>query len=789
MEALCSAMKWIFKFIKWIFILGCVGMMVGVLTLAAVFMHFIQDLPKIEKLEDYRPSIITSVYADDHRKIAEFYTERRIVVPIADMPQNLLNAFIASEDARFYEHRGIDFFSILRAMIKNLAAGEIVQGGSTITQQVTKSFLLSPERSYQRKIKEAILAYRLDKHFTKDQILYLYLNQIYLGHGAYGVAAAAENYFGKSVKELNLAECAMLAGLPQAPSRYSPFSNPESAKKRQQYVLHRMVEEGYITREMADQAFETPLNITPRRNFYMDKAPYYAEYVRQKLIGMYGKDAVYSQGYDVYTCADIDMQQMADKAVDKGLRDLDKRQGYRGPLRHLNADEFEPFLKEINSQLELSPLCEGAIVKGVVADVDDAANTVSVRMGNQRGIIALKDMKWARKPDPEVYWTDAPVLHPGNVLKKNDVILVRVIGKSHNGDEWDLALEQEPEVQASLMCIETETGEVKAMVGGRNFFNSQFNRATQSLRQPGSAFKPIIYAAALDKGFTPATTIMDSPIVFEDPDSESVWKPENYDEKFYGRTLFREGLIKSRNVVTVKILQRIGVDYAIKYAKKLGITSKLERNLSLALGASDVTLLELVNAYSVFANKGDLVAPCFIKKIVDRDGRVVYTHEPVRQKIIDESTAYVMTHLMMEVVQFGTGWRVKALNRPAAGKTGTTNNMFDAWFVGYTPEYVTGVWVGFDDKKSIGKKETGASAASPIWLDFMQQALDGKPVRDFEVPASVVFAKIDAETGLLPQPGSPAVYECFKEGSAPTEYTPEPGTITGTEDFFKDELQ
>jgi penicillin-binding protein 1A len=782
-------MKWFFKIIKWLFFLGVLGVMVGALALGAVIMHYIQDLPKIEKLEDYRPSIITSVYADDDRKIAEFYTERRIVAPLAELPQNLINAFIASEDARFYEHKGIDVYGIIRAMLKNLAAGGIVQGGSTITQQVTKSFLLSPERSYRRKIKEAILAYRLDRQLTKDQILYLYLNQIYLGHGAYGVGAAAENYFGKAVNKLNLAECAMLAGLPQAPSRYSPFSNPESAKARQQYVLNRMVEEDYITQDLADQAAKTPINITPRRNFYMENAPYYAEYVRQKLIDMYGRDVIYNQGYDVYTCANIDMQKMADKASEKGLRDLDKRQGYRGPLEQLKANDIEAFLQTIESQLVLSPLQEGDIVKGVVADVDDTANTVFVRIGNQQGKIALKDMKWARKPNPEVHWSETTVYHPGEVLKKNDVILVRVIKKLEGQPDWDLALEQEPLVQSSLVCAEAETGEVKVMVGGRNFSESQFNRAVQSLRQPGSAFKPIIYAAALDRGFTPATTIVDSPIVFEDPESDSVWKPENYDEKFYGKTLFREGLIKSRNVVTVKLLQRIGVDYAIKYAKKLGITSKLERNLSLSLGASDVTLLELVNAYSVFANKGNLVAPCFIKRIVDRDGQVVYEHQPSRQQVIEESTAYVITHLMEEVVQFGTGWRVKALNRPVAGKTGTTNNLFDAWFVGYTPDYVTGVWVGFDDKKTIGKKETGASAASPIWLDFMQQAQEGKPVRDFEVPASVVFAKIDSETGLLPRPGSPAVFECFKEGSAPTEYTPDPGAMTETEDFFKDDIQ
>jgi len=785
-----SEMKWVVGIFKFLFFLGLLGCAAGALVMFAVYMHFTQDLPKIEKLEDYRPPIITTVYSDDDRKIAEFYSERRVVVALSEMPQDLVNAFIAAEDARFYQHKGIDIHSIIRAMLKNLLAGEIVQGGSTITQQVTKSFLLSPERSYQRKIKEAILAYRLDKQFSKDQILYLYLNQIYLGHGAYGVGAAAENYFGKTVKELNLAECAMLAGLPQAPSRYSPFTNPDSAKNRQLYVLNRMIEEGYISEEQAKKASETALNITARRDFFMETAPYYSEHVRKQLIDMYGKEKIYNEGYAVYTSANIEMGQMAEEAIAKGLKELDKREGYRGPLEHLDPGDIETFSQAIEGQLILSPLQAEAVVKGVVAEVDDAADTVSVRIGNEHGVIALKDMKWARKPDPEVHWSEATVYHPGEVLKKGDVILVRVIKKSENQKDWELALEQEPAVQSSLVCIEAETGEVKVVVGGRDFSESQFNRAVQSLRQPGSAFKPIIYAAALDRGYTPASVIIDSPIVFEDPETESVWKPDNYDNKFYGMTLFREGLIKSRNVVTVKILQGIGVEYAIKYAKKLGIKSSLAHNLSLSLGSSDVTLLELVNAYAVFANKGFLVSPCFIKRIVDRDGRVVYEHQTNRQQVVEANTAYVLTHLLEEVVQFGTGWRVKALNRPVAGKTGTTNNLFDAWFVGYTPDYVSGVWVGFDDKKSIGKKETGASAASPIWLDFMQRALAGKPVREFEVPESVVFTKIDADTGKLPLPGSRnAIFECFKDGTAPREYTKAPDAITENEDFFKDEIQ
>lgn len=783
-------MKLLFRIFKIMFFLGLLGAVAGVLAIGGIYMHFVQDLPKISKLEDYRPPIITTVYADDDRKIAEFYNERRIVVPLSEMPKNLVHAFIAAEDSRFYQHTGIDIYSILRAMIKNLEAGEIVQGGSTITQQVTKSFLLSPERSYQRKVKEAILSYRMDKQFTKDQILYLYLNQIYLGHGAYGVGAAAENYFGKPVKDLTLAECAVMAGLPQAPSRYSPFTSPESAKKRQTYVLNRMVEDGYITQAQAKEAGNMPLNITPRRNLYMENAPYYAEYIRKQLIDMYGKDKVYNEGYDVYTCANIDMQKMADKAIDTGLRELDKREGYRGPLEHLAPEAVEAFLRSIESQLILAPLQKDAIVKGVVTGVDDKTEEVAVRIGNERGVIALKDMKWARKPDPEVEATAAGVNRSSEVLKKGDVILVRIMQKKENQQIWELALEQEPEVQSSLVCVEAETGEVKVVVGGRDFSESQFNRAVQSLRQPGSAFKPIIYAAALDRGYTPASVIIDSPIAFEDPETESVWKPDNYDNKFKGVTLFREGLIESRNVVTIKILQGIGVDYAIKYGRKLGITSSLARNLSLALGSSDVTLLELVNAYAVFDNKGYRVPPCFIKRIVDRDGHVVYEYQSDRQQVIDPSTAYVITHLMEEVVQFGTGRRVRALNRPAAGKTGTTNNLFDAWFVGFTPDYITGVWVGFDDKKSLGKRETGASAASPIWLDFMQQALEGKPVRVFDVPENVVFAKIDTDTGKLPLPGAQnTIFECFKEGTAPKEYNKQPNAITDTDDFYKDEIQ
>jgi penicillin-binding protein 1A len=780
--------SWV-RILKWSLWMVFLLMFMGVAATLLVFLYLSRDLPKITSLKDYHPSIITTVVSDDNRKIAEFYKERRIVKPLESMPQPLQQAFIAAEDARFYKHRGIDFFSIIRAFFKNLEAGTIVQGGSTITQQVTKSFLLTPERSYERKIKEAILAYRIDKTFSKEDILYLYLNQIYLGHGAYGVQAASENYFGKSVDELNLAEAAMLAGLPQAPSRYSPFHYPERAKQRQIYVLNRMVAEGFITDLMASDAINTTLDIQPRRNWYLEKVPVYTEDIRRYVEKQYGEKALYTQGLKIYAAVNIEMQKIAREEIQKGLKALDQRQGYRGPLQKLEADQIETFSQELEKELQLKPLAPGLTTKGVVIAVDDKAGQATVRMGSQRGTIHIDDMLWARKPNPEVAYYQARVRRPSQALAVGDVIEVEVKDKGSEEGQWLLKLYQTPEVQAAMMCIEAGTGLVKVMVGGRDFLSSQFNRAVQSRRQPGSAFKPIIYSAALDKGYTPATVIIDSPIVFKDEEHDFTWKPKNYGKKFYGPTLLRQALAKSRNVVTIKILQDIGIDYVLGYATKLGVQSELSRDLSVALGSSGVSLLEIVQAYSVFANQGYLVQPAFITKIEDRFGNVLEEMNPIREKVIEKSTAYMMTSLLEGVVKFGTGQRVRALKRPVAGKTGTTNNLYDAWFVGYTPRYITGVWVGFDQERSLGKGETGSRAASPIWLGFMQGVLQKEPVRVFQVPEGVVFAKIDAETGLLPIPESKkTIFECFKEGSVPTEYTSKPGTVTDPEHFFKQDL-
>ncbi len=777
------------KIVRWACWSFVVLVICALLAGAGTYFYLSENLPRITSLKDYRPPVITTVYSDDNRKIAEFYKERRIVVPLSKMPTMLKEAFVAAEDARFYTHKGIDVFSIIRAFFKNIEAGTIVQGGSTITQQVTKSFLLSPEKSYTRKLKEAILAYRIDKSFSKNEILFLYLNQIYLGHGAYGVEAASENYFGKSVQELNLAECAILAGLPQAPSRYSPFRHPERAKQRQIYTLNRMVAEDYITNIQATEAINRVLDIKPRRNWYIEEVPVYTEHIRRYLEKKYGADNLYKEGLQVYAAVNIEMQKAARREITKGLKALDKRQGYRGPLNHLAPEEIEAYSKELQNEHDEKPLEEGQAVKGVVVGVSDNEKKVSVRLGNVLGTLDIKDMRWARKPDPEVSFYEDRVNRPGDVLRVGDVILATIKGKIEDTDLWSLALEQTPKVQAALLCLETESGHVKVMVGGLDFKESQFNRAIQSRRQPGSAFKPVIYAAAVDKGYTPATMIIDSPIVFQDTERDFTWKPKNYKEKFFGPTLLRDALAKSRNVVTIKILRDVGIDYAIDYARKLGITSKLSRDLSLALGSSGVSLLELVNAYSVFANSGYRVEPVFVTKIVDRDGNVIEEAPPVREKVMEQNTAYIMTSLLESVVKHGTGRRVGALGRPVAGKTGTTNNLFDAWFVGFTPRYVTGTWVGFDEEGSLGKHETGARAASPIWLGFMQNIMQDKPVRAFQVPEGIVFSKIDAQTGLLPIPESEkTIFECFKEGTVPTEYTPKPNKFIDPEQFFKSDM-
>ncbi len=780
-------------FFKILFTLFSIVVVLG-LSVGAYFAYlWSSNLPYVGSVKDYQPPVITRIYSDDGRIIGRLWEEKRTVVPVSDFPKQLINAFVAAEDSRFFEHQGVDIQGIARAFLKNLSAGKVEQGGSTITQQVTKSLILkNVKKTYRRKVREAILSIQLEKSFSKEHILYLYLNQIYLGHGAYGVEAASQTYFHKPAKELTLAEAALLAGLPQAPARYSPVSHFDRAKARQKYVLTRMLEEGFITPAEQERALQSTLTIYGKDVNTFERAPYFAEHVRRYLLDKYGRDLLYRGGLQAYTTLDLKMQEIGREALNKGLADLDKREGYRGPIKHLSTDEMKAYETRALKDLTTGNLKVGSVVEGLVVKVDDKRGEVSVKLGKSLARLPLKKMKWARKPDKEVAYYESRVRKPSAVLTPGDVILVRLLekydddgadgderkaGKEPAGFTWLAALEQEPAAQAALVCLDARTGEVKAILGGRSFDESQFNRAIQSRRQPGSAFKPVIYSAALDQGMTPATIIMDAPYVSAPNEAGEVWKPKNYKEKFYGPTLIRTGLAKSRNVITVKILNKIGIDYAIDYARKMGIESELAPNLSLALGSSGVSLMELTRAYAVFANGGLLLKPFFIKRVVDRNGNIIEENQPVTEPVISPETAFVMTDLLKAVVSEGTGWRVRALKRPVAGKTGTTNDLRDAWFMGYTPSLVTGVWVGYDDSREMGKGETGSRAASPIWLEFMQRVLEEKPVRDFDAPKGVVFANIDGETGQLASSHSKKkVFQAFKEGTEPKDYAPSPAT-------------
>jgi penicillin-binding protein 1A len=766
-------MKRFFRFIIWSsLVLG----LFAVSIVAVLWYIWSSNLPYIGSLREYNPPIITEVFSQNGEVIGRFWEEKRIVVPLAQIPEPLINAFIAAEDARFFKHEGVDILSIARALFKNLIAGKIEQGGSTITQQVTRSLLLkNPRKTYKRKAREALLSLQIEKNFSKERILFLYLNQIYLGHGAYGIEAAARTYFNKSAAELNLSESALLAGLPQAPSRYSPITHFEKAKARQKYVLERMREEGYIEETEEEEALNAELRIEEREESSFSKAPYFAEHVRRYLEKKYGRELLYRGGLKVYTTLNLKMQRAAQAALDKGLRELDKREGYRGPVRHLSTEEMEAFRDETARAMEQHPFEAASIFEGLVEKVDDQKREVIISCGEKRGLLTVSEMKWARTPNPEVPYYAKSLKLPSEALKAGDVVLVRIKEKGMPPFDWILSLEQEPKIQGALLSMEVKSARVRAMVGGRDFHVSQFNRAIQSRRQPGSAFKPIIYAAALDNGMNPATVIIDAPYISKGSQEEELWRPKNYKKKFFGPTLLRTALIMSRNVITVKILREIGVFHAIEYAERVGIESELSPDLSLALGSSGISLYELTRAYLVFANGGTLAEPFFINRIVDRNGQVIEENQPFLREAISKETALVMTDLLRAVIQEGTGWRIKALKRPAAGKTGTTNELRDAWFLGYTPSLATGTWVGYDDRQSMGKGETGSRAASPIWLYFMSQVLKDQPVEDFAIPEGVVFAKIDSKTGLLASPHSEkTVFQAFKEGTEPREYTPEP---------------
>ena len=761
---------------------------------AFLFFYFSHQLPDFASLKERNLNAYSIVYSEEDEVVGKFLLDNRIPIAYEKIPKLVIQAFLAAEDAEFFQHRGVDYKGIARALIKNLIAGRIVQGGSTITQQVTKTFFLTPKRSFLRKLKEVAYSFGLERHLTKEEILTLYLNHIYLGNGAYGIEAASESYFNKRVEQLNLSEATLLAGLAKAPSRYSPVNNLTRARERQNYVLSRMVELGFISQEQKEKVLTTPLKVQSKESAFFSKAPYFTEFIRHQVERKYGKEKLYREGLRIYTTLDLNLQKAAQKSVEIGLRELDKRQGFRGPIQTLSPDEMKTIIKRKKGMLQ--PLSPNEIFEGVILSRDDTKKHYTVWVEDRRGILPFSEMTWALQIKPTAHYKPGQVKSPADLLKIGDVVHVKVKEPAKKDQPLLLSLEQEPLVQGALICSDPRTGYVKAIVGGRDFGESQFNRAVYSRRQPGSAFKPFIYAAALEKGYTPSTILMDSPIEYTDHDGGTYWAPKNYDKDFKGPITFRNALAHSRNVVTVKILEDIGVGFVLKFMKKMGVESPIKRDLSIALGTSGMSMLELTSSFAVFANGGEWVKPIFIKKIVTMKGEVLEENTPYiepeeaeeeeeeseetspvfrptpapKEQVISPQNAFIITHLLEGVVQHGTGQRAKILGRPIAGKTGTSSDYADAWFIGYTPSILAGVWVGFDDKTSLGKNETGARAALPIWISFMEQALKNTPIESFRAPEKIVLVRVNLETGVPTDSPSPqTILEAFIEGTSPKE--------------------
>ncbi|RLB56956.1 MAG: penicillin-binding protein [Deltaproteobacteria bacterium] len=790
----------------------------GVLGFSLVWVLYLavrEDLPELPALEQYNPPGTTRLFSLSGILTAEFAIERRDVVPASRIPRHLVEAFIASEDDNFFSHGGIDPLGILRAAIKNIKAGHIVQGGSTITQQVAKSFI-GRQKTFTRKFKEAVLALRLERKFSKEDILYLYLNQIYLGHGSYGVQAAARNYFHRNVWRLTLPQMATLAGLPQAPSDYDPVERPQEALRRRRYVLGRMREEGYIDQARLEQAAGSALAAHPISDYFRRRAPYFTEEVRRQLQERYGTEGVYEAGLRVETTVDLDWQHSAQLAVNRGLRVLDHRQGYRGPLLNLkDAEKRADFLKKTQQWLErrgLAELPSGTAYPAVVEEVHE--NWARVAVGLSHGLLPVFGMRWARKPDPTVHYQSsrARVTDVRKVLRVGDLVLVRraqlkklLVGEApaarkllplpKQGPPPPLfSLEQIPGVQGALVSAEPRLGYVRALIGGYNFADSEFNRVLQACRQPGSAFKPIHYSLAIEEhGFNPATIIIDSAIVYDDPENQNRWKPENYERQYKGKVTVYEALVHSMNVPSIKVMDKVGVKEAIAWAHKLGITTGLREELGLALGSSCVKPWDLLNVYSVFNMGGKKPTLTMIGKVTDRFGRVLLNRKSYKDpyqswdekfdraydrvsnpmpRLISPEANYILVHLLEGVATRGTGARARQLGKPAAGKTGTTNDSADAWFMGFTHDVVTGVWVGHDEPKDpLGRGENGSRAALPIWLDYMKRVLERRPQAEFDVPAGITLARIDPATGLLARPDTPgSVVEAFRRGEEPKEF-------------------
>jgi len=857
---------------------------------AFVYVAYLRDLPDLRSVEDYQPALTSRVLDHRGRLIGTYEKERRELVPIGSLPEHVGLAFVSAEDSKFFEHAGIDWVSIVRAAWVDIRAGGIKQGASTITMQLVKQMLLSPERRFSRKLREMVLARKIEQHFTKDEILYLYLNQIYYGSGAWGIQEAARTYFGKPAAELSISEAALLAGLPQRPSAYSPFANPKLAEGRRSYVLGRMLDDKIITQQVYDEQLAMPpVLVEQRRNEDWVAAKHFTEEVRRYLFERLGGEAVLEGGLVIETTLDIDLQKTARASVRRGLEAHDRRRGYTGPLRRVPPMDLATEIEKLAQINQLIPDEEGGlqglevaeVAEGIVTNVDSQLQIATIAFApGVEGQAALPDVDWAREAD--VKHRPRPVKEISRIFRAGDVArFVRLDGEplvvpeapeedaadtqqdmqENTQEETNLlealfgtqpmpepepaplvrvTLHQVPRVEGALLSMEVSTGDVRAMVGGYDYDRSQFNRATQALRQPGSAFKPFIYGAALSRGYTPVSTLYDRPAVYEDPVSGFVWRPQNYGRHFYGPMPMRAALVRSVNNATVHLFRDVGVDYVIDYARRLGIQSPLSRDLSLALGSSSVNLVELTSAYAVFPNRGRRVTPRFITKVTDRKGKVLLEDVPLgpqpppilrpleldgldvdqdtavaadqdaeapmleigagypdaeiipTDEIISEAAAYLMCDLLQAVVKDprGTGWRLRKLGRPLAGKTGTTNDQKDAWFMGFSPGIVTGVWVGRDDSTILGWGETGSRAAAPIWVDYMKAALEDRPILNFREPEHIVTVRIDRSNGLLADNASKdAYFQPFLEGTEPNESTTARKSAGDTkrtlrEDFF-----
>ena len=763
---------------------------------------FGRDLADYRQLATYDPQVMTRVHAGDGRLLAEFAIEKRAFVPIEAMPRRIIDAFLSAEDKSFYTHSGIDFTGVARAVVKNvqnLASGRRLVGASTITQQVAKNFLLTNEVSFDRKIKEAILAVRIERAFTKDRILELYLNEIYLGYGSYGVAAAALNYFNKSLIELDISEAAFLAALPKAPNNYNPVTKRAAAKGRRNWVIGRLLEDGRITPTEATSASNQPLMIADRQDTEFVQAEYFTEEVRRELVARFGEDQLYEGGLSVRTTLDPRMQAAARTTLRRGLEAYDRRHGYRGPVGTIPAGQridtpldWRTYLGSI-----AGPKGMGEKQLAIVIGVDDAKGFASIGVEDGiLGMIPLDELKWARIP-LEKRKRGPAIKKPSDVLKAGDVIIVEPLVlteeqiKAASSDTLQFSLQQIPDVDGGIVAMDPHTGRVLAMAGGYAYERSQFNRVTQANRQPGSAFKPFVYLAGLDQGYTPATRILDAPFVIDQGSGLPKWRPANYGRKFYGASTMRLGIEKSRNLMTVRLAQTLGMERIAEYAARFVINDHLPQTLAMSLGAGETTLIRLTTAYAMLVNGGKQVTPTLIDRIQDRLGRSVYRHDKracddcradgwheqrvphipdTRKQMTDPASAYQVVSMLQGVVERGTGRRVSEVGKPLAGKTGTTNEERDTWFMGFSPDLAVGVFVGYDDPIPLGRRETGSSVAAPIFRDFMKEALAGQPAIPFRIPPDIRLVRVNARTGLPARSGDRSVIlEAFKEGSGPGE--------------------